>query len=147
MHTQYTELCNTDISGDPSSSFVLGGNATTYMEKGFTHASCPTIALSTAVLIFHVITPFFPYTPTHCGPIKSQGQSLENLGSVGSCSGSGEGKEKDPLLLFSQCTLFFFFLPPSPIEPSGCKEVTALPHLSLGLGTQRDAEGRGPQQG
>lgn len=56
-------------------------------------------------------------TSTQCGLIKSQGLSLEDFGCAGSCSGRGKGKEREPLLLFSQCTLFPSFSPLLPQSP------------------------------
>lgn len=54
---------------------------------------------STDLSCYYTLVPIQPLL--NVTSIKSQGLSLENFGYDGSCSGSGEGKAREPLLLFS----------------------------------------------
>lgn len=111
MHTQYTEFCNMDISGDPNSSSVLATPPHT------SRKALPTPALLKQPWVLHYFWSFMLLHPSshttsaQCGLIKSQGLSLENFDCAGSCSGRKKGKKTEPWLLLSQCILFPSFSP------------------------------------
>lgn len=139
-----TEVSNIDVSVDPTGSSALA-MAPHNIEKGFTTASSPTIPMSTAVLSFSCY-----YSPSsHTSPLsltssKARACPQRTSPVLEAAARGGKGKARQPSLLFPHCILFPSSFPLVPQLPSGCREVTAPPHLGTRPGRWRDTQGRAP---